>query len=138
FETPRPGWIAPIGLDESPLVLPVRDDLRFAVAIRIKEGRRFAFHTLENKMLFPKSRRALRVLIPEGLVQVDASEDEDVRPSVSVEVMHVGEHTVGRTRGQRKLFGGIEFMLRFEVRSLIPERPGDDVHFAVAIEVAHG
>src|SRR5207245_4147924 len=89
-------------------------------------------------MLFPKSRRALRVLIPEGLVQVDASEHEDVRPAVSVEVMHVGEHTVGRTRGQRKLFGGIEFMLRFEGRSLIPERPGDDVHFAVAIEVAHG
>ena len=71
-------------------------------------------------------------------MQVDASEHEDVRPAVSVEVMHVGEHAVGWTRRQRQLFGGIEFMLRFEVRSLIPKRPGDDVHFAVAIEVARG
>src|SRR6266850_2159736 len=87
-------------------------------------------------MLLPEPRRAPRVLIPEGLMQVDASEHEDVRPAVSVEVMDVGEHAIGWTRGQGKLFGRIEFMLRLEVRPLIPKRPGDDIHFAVTVDIA--
>ena len=72
------------------------------------------------------------------LVEVDAAEDQDIRPAVAIEIEHVREHAVGGAGRQREVDRRVDFMGGLEVRTLVPERAGHDVHFPVAVEVAGG
>src|ERR1041384_83260 len=85
-----------IRLYKSPLILPMRDQLRPAVAVHIEKRRRLAFDALEDEMLLPRSVGALGIFIPERLMQMHAPEDENVRPAISIEVPHVTEHGIRR------------------------------------------
>ena len=129
--------------------------LWFAVAGDIDKGGRFIVGHIEHDVLLPVALAAFWIFVP-GRDFSGKTEDQNVVPPVLVEVVGEGEEIVrvsvvgaegafesfdGRLLAVRVLFlerlrGGIVFVAFLEVRSLIPIRARDDVHFGVVIEVA--
>src|SRR5688572_27098958 len=92
-------------------------------------------------MFFPRRWRAggaFWVFVPERRMQMDPAEDENVEPAVGVEVVHVGKHAVGGARRRWEFHWWIERVFGREGRSFVPKGTGDDIDFAVAIDVAGG
>ena len=117
-------------------VAGVNEELGLAVAVHVREGRRFTVRHVEDIMLSPFAAFSLRVDVEPGRGTREAI-DEDVGPAVAIEVMGVGDEVVGvalgaviRLRGGR----GVGFFL-FEVRSEPDGAAGRDIHVAIMIEV---
>src|SRR6185436_16704168 len=100
--------------------------------------RRLAQHALEDEVLLPGPGFALGILEPDGLMEMDTAQAQDIGPAVAVEVPDIGVHAVGRIGRQGKVDGRVDLVRDLEVGALIPVRAGDDVGLAVAIEVARG
>src|SRR5262245_57995472 len=105
----------------------MRDELRFAVAIHVLKRRRLTFDAFERKVFFPMPRLALRVFIPKRLMQMHATQHQDVGPTVSVEIVHEAEHGICGARLSWKWFRRVELVLVCEARSFIPKRPGHNI-----------
>ena len=132
----------------------VANDVRFPVAIDVRKRRRFVVHLIVNDVPLPRTFLTLRILKPRRLLAGEAI-DQNIRPAVRVEIAHKGEEIVRvsvlrpkrpleawngflfsvGTGASERLLRRIKLMPRLEIRPFIPIRPGDDVHFAIAIEV---
>src|SRR5439155_5279661 len=131
------------------------NNLRFAVPGEVGESRRFVVRHVEDDVLLPMAVAALGILVPSGNF-TGKPEDENVVPAVLVEIVGEGEEIVGVSVIAAEcafealdglllavgvlllesLCGGIIFVAYLEVRPFIPVGAGDDVHFAVVIEIA--
>src|SRR6187401_3540497 len=89
-------------------------------------------------MLFPQTGFALRILIPERLMNVHAAQYENVRPAIAIKIIHEAEHGISWAWLGGKRLRRVELVLVREPWPLVPERPGDNVWLAVAIDVARG
>ena len=65
-----------------------------------------------------------------------APEHQDVRPAVAIEIVDVAEHGIRGRRLGGEFLRRINLVLLGEVRPLVPVRTGDDIHDAVAVDVA--
>src|SRR5262249_3250512 len=81
FDRPRSRRMLPIRMNQTPLIIPMRHQLRLAIAIDIQKRRRFALDPLEDEMLLPEPGLAARILIPEGLMRVNSAQDQNIRPA---------------------------------------------------------
>ena len=66
---------------------------------------------------------------------VDAAQCQDVIPSVPVEIIHKGKHAVRWAGGRIVEDGGIELVVFFKARALVPERSGHDITAAIPVEI---
>src|SRR5688572_11642673 len=82
----------------------------------------------------PRTILPLRILVPERFLTGEA-DDENVRPLIAVEIVRPGEKVVGVSVDVERVTVVVHKPLS-EPRPGIPERPGDDIHGAVAIDVA--
>src|SRR5262249_22616698 len=88
----------------------------------------------EREVARPVRLLALRVLVPERFLSREA-DDEEVEPSVRVEVERPREEVVGVVERVERL-RRVDLVLFLEARPLVPVGARDDVALAVAIEVA--
>ena len=135
MKLPRLGRFRPVGTDPAEPVLPVTDQFRPPVAREIRKRRRFALNPMEHEVLRPLPCSALRILVPEGLVQVHPAEHQDVGPPVPVEIVNVHEHAIARAGCRLEGHCRIELVGLGELRAGIPEGPGHNVHVSIAIDV---
>src|SRR5256885_13196726 len=97
------------------------------------------------------------ILIPGGLFARE-TDDQNVIPSVFVEVISIGEEIVRvfilRSQGALEAFdfffcairflaskrycGTVEFVALLEIRPLIPIGAGDDIHCSIVIKITEG
>src|SRR6185436_3586071 len=64
-----------------------------------------------------------------------AAKHQNVRPAVAVKIVHIAEHRVGGAWLGREWVRWIKLMRDGELRTLIPKRTGDDIHFSIVIDV---
>ena len=117
-------------------ILELADQFGSAVAVQVREGRRFVVDAVEHDVGGPAPLFAARVLVPRRLLAREA-DHQHVVPAVGIEVVHEGEEVV-RVVGCRERRWRIQLARARELGTRIPERAGDDVHVAVAVEVAVG
>jgi hypothetical protein len=113
-----------------------------AIAGEVGELRRFVVHLIEHQLHFPM----LVDLVLAG-IEIDArffageTIDQHIGIAIVVEVVDEGEEVVGVIvvgfvgAGFLVAGGFVDLVLLGEVRAFIPPRAGDDVHFAVFVEV---
>ena len=132
-EDPGLGRIGRIGCRVAEFALVNADEHRL-VADEFGQHRGFIVDGVENEMLFPLARFALRIFVPVGLSAGEA-DGHDVKVAVVVEIADVFEEGIGVNQRIERLHG-FEGVLERELGSVVDERPGDDVHLAVVVEVA--
>jgi hypothetical protein len=68
-------------------------------------------------------------------MHVHATDDENVEPAITINVVNEGEKTIGRRRWFREFDSGIDFVSSFESGTFVPERTSNDVLVSVLIKV---
>ena len=131
------GRLLPVRCEPAKLAPGAAHDLRFAIACDVGEDGRFVVHHISDDVHGPG------LVVMGAGVQVHArlfageTEDEDVVLLVRVEVLDVGEEVVRVAIDAENLWLVVGVLL-FKRGPLPPERTGDDVWLAIAIDVTDG
>ena len=110
------------------------DDFRVAVASEIGEIWRFIVYPIEHTVAHPCHVLCTRIFEPRGVLPREA-DDQNIVALVAIEIVYEGEEVV-RVAGGIESFRIIITMAIREGRARIPPRSGDQIHLAVAIQVA--
>src|SRR5207247_3715271 len=131
------------------------NDFRLAITIYVGKAGRFVIDHVEDKVALPMAFAALRVFVP-GSILAGKTINQNICPSILIEIVGESEKVfrISVVRPEPSFvtrndyfgpiallaleggIGGIELMTLFEVRSLVPEGTGNDIHYPIAIEIA--
>src|SRR5215471_6522168 len=88
-------------------------------------------------MFYPQGISALGILVPGG-IGARKINDQDVRPSIVVEVINKCQEIIGVAHLRIKSNGIVVCKFLLKSRPGIPIGSGDDIHDAIAIKIADG
>src|SRR5207247_289787 len=91
---PRFGWIGPIRFGVAVESFRAADNLRFAVARQVSEGRRFVVGYVQDIVANPMALLTLWIFVPRRFL-ARKTHDQDVRPAILVEIVSEREEIVG-------------------------------------------
>src|SRR4051812_26460667 len=94
MEFPRRRRIFPISFGVTKITAGATDYFRFAIAIDVRECRRFVVHDIEDGVLLPMPLAATRIFVP-GSFFARKRVGENVCPTVMIEVVSESEKVVG-------------------------------------------
>jgi hypothetical protein len=152
---PRLGGIIPVRCGIAVLTLGDADQLRFAVAGQVKEGRGLVVGLGEDFMAHPMNVRSFWIFKP-GCVLAGKADHEDIVPAVTIEVVGPDEKIVrvfvflpqctfesrnghaghGTDLQLKRCLGGVKLVALLEIGSFPPPGTGDQIILAVVVEVA--
>lgn len=133
----RPEIVRPLRVPRGIAQLPgyAIDQFRLAVAVYVGPSGRFVAAVVNGKVFLPGPALGTGVLVPKS-VFAGESHLEHVQPAITVEIAREREEVV-RVAVRIDRFGLVDFVPHLEVGPLEPPGSGDDVYFAVVVEIAY-
>src|SRR6185369_17531422 len=94
MKLPRRSGIFPIGFGISEVTLRATSNIRFPIAVDVRERRRFVIHHVKDDMLLPMTLATARIFIP-GSFFAGETVNHNVRPTVAIKIVRERKEIIG-------------------------------------------